>query len=294
MMPNRHFLLGIAGGFAATLLLMVGFHFTQTRTEQQQEVTMTDPVDFNVYKPIANYNVNLVDPEMAPDDIKPSVMHGFQIMLQTKKNLPQYADCSISCCDCHFGGGNTFGGTNGGISLVGAAKRYPIVDRNGKKTTLADRINGCFLRSMNGTPLSTDSPDMEDMVAFVTWISSVVDKVEDAPWLGLKPLTSKHIPNIDNGREVFIQHCSMCHGKYGQGQEREYNLDYPPLWGDYSFNDGAGMNNLQRCASFVYYNMPRESPILTEEESIDVAAFVTTRYRPHYTPPEEQKAKTSH
>ncbi len=270
------------------MLIIAGLHLGYSR-ERTDLVAMATPIDFAVYKPVSHYVVNLVDPQMAPEDIRPSVMRGFHILLETKKSLPQYADCAVSCVDCHFGGGNTLGETNGGISLVGAAKRYPVRGKDGKMMTLADRINGCFMRSMNGVALPTDSQPMQDMVAFVTWISSVVDKVEDAPWLGLKPLASRHVPNIQHGREIYINYCSMCHGKFGEGQKREFNLDYPPLWGKHSFNDGAGMCQLQRCASFVFYNMPRESPILSETDALDVAAFVTTRYRPHYASPESQE-----
>ena len=36
----------------------------------------------------------------------------------------------------------------------------------------------------------------------------------------------------------------------------------PPLWGNDSFNNGAGMNTLPMLSSFVYWNMPFENSIL--------------------------------
>jgi thiosulfate dehydrogenase len=36
--------------------------------------------------------------------------------------------------------------------------------------TLEDRINGCFRRSMNGTPLAVESADMKAMVAYFDWM----------------------------------------------------------------------------------------------------------------------------
>jgi len=61
---------------------------------------------------------------------------------------------------------------------------------------------------------------------------------------------------------------------------------YPPLWGEHSYNDGAGLYRLSSFASFVGNNMPfnqstHEHPILSNEEAWDVAAFVNSQPRPH-------------
>ena len=44
--------------------------------------------------------------------------------------------------------------------------------------TLEDRINGCFLRSMNGKPLPVDGADMKAMVAYFDWMKGAT-KPED-------------------------------------------------------------------------------------------------------------------
>jgi thiosulfate dehydrogenase len=60
---------------------------------------------------------------------------------------------------------------------------------------------------------------------------------------------------------------------------------YPPLWGPNSYNSGAGLFRLSRLAGYVRDNMPlnqatHKAPILSDEESWDVAAFVNSRPRP--------------
>ncbi len=49
-----------------------------------------------------------------------------------------------------------------------------------------------------------------------------------------------------------------------------------------SFSDGAGMSKLKNMASFAYYNMPRHNPNLTEEQALDIAAYVTDQPRPKF------------
>ena len=70
-----------------------------------------------------------------------------------------------------------------------------------------------------------------------------------------------------------------CHGDNGQGTPIG-----PPLWGKDSFNDGASMAKLEYMAAFTHKFMPQGNPDLTEEETLDVAAFGTGQPRPHFVP----------
>ncbi|XOV08187.1 c-type cytochrome [Campylobacter jejuni] len=40
--------------------------------------------------------------------------------------------------------------------------------------TLADRINGCFERSMNGKRMPSDAPEMKAMLTYMQWLSQGV------------------------------------------------------------------------------------------------------------------------
>lgn len=228
----------------------------------------------------SNPGVELLDPEMAPADIKPLVMQGFNIMLETKKYVPEYAGDKINCANCHFNGGNNLGGFNNGISLVGITQFYPRKLPHNQQYTLADRINSCFEKSLNGKPLPNDSQEMNAIIAYLNWISRDANNIPNLPWRGLKKLDTSHIANSQNGSQIYATKCALCHGNDGEGQERVDDLSYPPLWGKNSFNSSAGMNDLAKLASFVYYNMPYQESKLTEEEAIDVASFVISQPRP--------------
>lgn len=223
---------------------------------------------------------DLVDPEMGP----PEAFQGFQILQQTSRYASQYVGDKVSCNNCHFNGGNTLGGRNNGIPLVGVSHKYPLFSkREGKTIDLAERIGGCFMRSMNGKAPPADSPEMRQMIAYFDWISSPVPPDHPMPWLGLKFLTIKYAGDRERGEKVYSDHCALCHGKNGEGSFDEEGNAIPPLWGSESFNDGAGMNRPEMFAAFTYWNMPFGQPFLTEEQAIDVAAFVTRQPRPKWT-----------
>jgi thiosulfate dehydrogenase len=65
---------------------------------------------------------------------------------------------------------------------------------------------------------------------------------------------------------------------------------FPPLWGDRSFNMGAGMARTEMAAAFVKHNMPiawREHfPLgqggLSDQEALDVAAYFSPMPRPDF------------
>ncbi|HEY4831451.1 MAG TPA: c-type cytochrome [Waddliaceae bacterium] len=257
--------------FLAILVLGMGIAFTigpslwpKGEESKKREEFQTDT------------SITLLDPEMAPPEIKPLVMQGFNQMLDSKKYMPEYANDGVNCTNCHFAAGNTLGGTNNGISLVGAINNYPIILPENKTVTIENRINGCFTKSMNGKPLPVGSQEMLAIVAYLTWISSPAKDIS-VTWLGLKPLHSQHTPNPHNGAELFSIHCAACHGDSGEGQRRSEQLSYPALWGPHAFNAPEGMNRFPVLASFLYFNMPYENPFLTAEEALDIAAYLVSQ-----------------
>jgi thiosulfate dehydrogenase len=85
---------------------------------------------------------------------------------------------------------------------------------------------------------------------------------------------------------VYTLKCKTCHTGTGEGKLNTDGLtyQYPPLWGEHSYNIGAGLYRLSRFAGYVKSNMPQnttfEAPQLTDEEAWDVAAYVNSQPRP--------------
>lgn len=221
---------------------------------------------------------NLVDPNQAPDEIKDLVIAGFNAVILTSTYAQDYVGGNLNCTSCHFSGGNTIGGPQAGISLAGSATQFPAYHPRTKKViTLQDRINECFTKSMNGKPLPLDSELMLAIVTYLHWISKDLPMYGNIPWLRLPPLKTTHLPNPHEGRRVYEKYCAICHRTDGSGGDHA-----PALWGMDSFNDAAGMNKISIFASFVYWNMPYNdnTPVLSEEEALDVASYVLSKPRP--------------
>ncbi|WP_431217881.1 c-type cytochrome [Puia sp. P3] len=85
---------------------------------------------------------------------------------------------------------------------------------------------------------------------------------------------------------MYLSTCRRCHGPEGAGQPAADSTGYvyPPLWGEHSYNTGAGLYRLSRFAGFVRNNMPfgvdYRTATLTDEQAWDVAAFVNSQPRP--------------
>jgi thiosulfate dehydrogenase len=161
---------------------------------------------------------------------------------------------------------------------VGVAAVYPKYrSRQNYSVDLVTRTNDCFTRSQNGKALPPDSKEMVSILTYYKWISTGVPIYDSVPWLGAGKVEGVKTPDKNNGQQVYASRCGVCHGADGMGT----NIA-PPLWGDGSYNDGAGMSKPETLTSFAFYNMPRGNPTLSPEEAADVALYVDSQPRPHY------------
>ncbi len=218
--------------------------------------------------------------------------YGYDIITQSSRHIGplapnasnRYAGNNLSCQNCHLEGGTK----RGSASFVGVANRFPqFRGRENKMGTLAERINGCMERSMNGRVMPENSLEMQAMIAYMKWLSEDVPAEREAEYKGFVKLA---LPEVKAdpllGKAVFISHCQTCHMEDGQGQRPDKNgpYVYPPLWGDDTFNHGAGMHRIITAAEFIKGNMPHlqatwDNPVLTDEEAYHVAAYINSMDR---------------
>jgi thiosulfate dehydrogenase len=184
-----------------------------------------------------------------------------------------------------------------GLNYFSAHARYPQYRaREGKILTLGDRINNCIERPLNGKPMPLDSKEMVAMLAYMQWLSTDVPVGKRVHGDNLKGIALLDRPaDPGKGRIVYEKHCQRCHGDDGQGVIKEDGIAYvyPPLWGPLSYQPGSSMHRLIKSAQFIKYNMPNDiaswdKPVLTDEEAMDVAAYVNddkmhTRPQPDLT-----------
>jgi thiosulfate dehydrogenase len=218
-----------------------------------------------------------------------SIKYGRELVVNTSAYLgPNGKVMKISngmnCQNCHLQAGTAPLGNN--YSAV--ASTYPKVrGRSGKMEDVPKRINDCFERSLNGLGLPVSSKEMIAMVAYMRWLGKDVPKGKKPKGVGLyeAPFLDR-AANPINGKSIYTRQCQSCHMEDGRGVQKEdgTGYTYPPLWGEDSYNSGAGLFRLSRFAGYVRANMPLgvtyERPILSDEESWDVAAYINSLDRP--------------
>jgi thiosulfate dehydrogenase len=190
----------------------------------------------------------------------------------------------MNCQNCHLDAGTLPWGNN--YSAV--VSTYPkFRARSGSIETIPKRVNDCFERSLNGQAIDTNSREMKAILAYLHWIGDEIPKGAKPKGSGIMDLPMMNrAADPEKGRIVYQQKCTSCHGPNGEGQPNidGYGYAYPPLWGKYSYNDGAGLFRISRFAGYVKANMPfganYRSMQLSDEEAWDVAAFVNSQPRP--------------
>jgi len=203
-------------------------------------------------------------------------------------------DNTLKCVSCHMAGTDGHPGSTENIgTFVAVAARFPLYKKREKVVeTLQDRIDNCFMRSMDGTRPIIDSEASVAMLTYITWLSSGVaidlnsrtnhasdfaDVVKKFAAIQEKA-TAK---NYQNGKTVFANQCSACHGDKGQGE-----ATFPALWGKdakgkwLSYNAGAGMSKLDKSAAWIQSNMPQGAGnTLSDQDSADVALYINAQER---------------
>lgn len=190
----------------------------------------------------------------------------------------------MNCQNCHLSAGTKPWGNNYGAVF----STYPkFRERRGAVENIAQRINDCLERSLNGQALDSNSHEMEAMLAYMKWLGKEVPKGQKPKGTGIRLLNfMNRAADLQKGKSVFEKNCARCHSNDGQGKLNADSITYlyPPLWGVNSYNVGAGLYRLSRFAGYVKDNMPfgvtNTTSQLTDEEAWDVGAFVNSQPRP--------------
>jgi thiosulfate dehydrogenase len=218
------------------------------------------------------------------------IRYGYQLISNTAQFLGPKGSVShstngMNCQNCHLEAGTKPWGNNYGA----VASTYPkIRARSGLKESIEMRVNDCLQRSLNGMPIDSLSKEMRGIVAYINWLGKEIPKGEKPKGSGIQdlPFLSRAADPI-KGKQNFFISCSKCHGLNGEGMPALNGMGYlyPPLWGNHSYNDAAGIYRLSRFAGFIKNNMPNpvnyHHPAISNETAWDIAAFVNSQPRPH-------------
>jgi len=190
-----------------------------------------------------------------------------------------YVGNALNCTSCHLDNGtHPTAGT-----FIGVATAYPAWSpRENRVITLEDRILNCFMRSCNGLRPPLGSKPSVAIATYITWLSSgqpmQMNAAKPLGPYGVTPLTlhpSKG--DASRGEALYREQCASCHGDDGQGDE-----EAPPVWGDKSYNRGAGLANDLKLASWLKVAMPLDDANLSATQSLDLAVYINSHHRPPF------------
>jgi len=205
----------------------------------------------------------------------------------------------LQCSSCHLKGSDGRAGTADGIgTFIGTATVFPAYSQREQTVqTLQDRINNCFMRSLNGKRPIIDTPVSIAMATYITWLSDGMpmhmntkrpcSPKNNKRWSQNSKKFAKiqrkatHV-NYLHGYKLFKQKCATCHGENGAGIGT-----FPPLWGKdpktkqwLSYNSGAGLSKLHKGAAWIQSNMPYgEGGTLSDQDAADIMLYIDAQPR---------------
>jgi len=238
----------------------------------------------------------LEDKTLGSSPLAEQVRWGYRIFTDTPKEAARFTGGKVSCANCHLNAGQR----DRALPVVGVAGQFPEYNnRAARLISLADRVVDCFMRSENATARTTDaeadgdampttsSKEVLAVQAYLAWLSKGHAMGQNPPWRGKNAIAQdKLIPvkNLDaeKGKTLYAEKCVSCHGLDGQGVQIG-DKKAGPLWGEHSWNDGAGAARVYTLAGIIRYAMPYLDPgSLTDEEAQHLSAYINSQPRPHY------------
>ncbi|OYY75222.1 MAG: cytochrome C [Gammaproteobacteria bacterium 28-57-27] len=208
-----------------------------------------------------------------------TIRMGRDIMLDTPKHAARFVGNNLSCTNCHLDAGRMAGSA----PLWAAYVNYPAYRaKNDKINTYQQRLQGCFRFSMNGSAPPLGDPVLVALEAYSFWLATGLPVNKEVAGRGYPKLDkTTQTPDYARGQAVYTARCALCHGANGAGQSVSGRVVFPALWGDGSYNWGAGMGSIDNAAQFIHANMPYGmSYSLTPQDAWDVAYFMNAHERP--------------
>jgi len=209
------------------------------------------------------------------------IRRGLAIFTETPREARPYARDGLSCSNCHLDRGRR----PGSAPMWSAWVSYPqFRAKNNAVNTFAMRIQGCFRFSMNGTPPPAESEIIVALQSYAYFLARGAPTGVRLEGAGFPKLAEpEEQPDIARGAAAYVQKCAACHGENGEGRRTSEGNRYqfPPLWGDASYNWGAGMASVDTAAAFIKHNMPWGlTGALGDQEAWDIAIYINSRDRP--------------
>jgi thiosulfate dehydrogenase len=239
----------------------------------------------------------LVDETLGNSPLAEQVRWGYRIFVDTPKEAARFTGGKVSCANCHLNAGQR----DRALPVVGVAGAFPEYNnRAARLISLADRVVDCFMRSENATrPVAEPRATPDDVLptttakevlavqAYLAWLSKGYAMGQNPAWRNQNAIAQDHLIPVhkldaEKGKALYTEKCQSCHGADGQGVQIG-DKKAGPLWGDDSWNDGAGAARVYTLAGIIRYAMPYLDPgSLSDEDAQHIAVYINSQPRPHF------------
>ena len=213
------------------------------------------------------------------NDFGKMVRLGEAIFHDTQNKAKEFVGNALQCANCHI----DIGRLANSAPLWAAYVAFPTYrEKNGHVNTFQERMQGCFLYSMNGKAPPLNNKVLVALESYAYFLAKGAPTGANLPARGYPKLPKPAKLDYGHGQQIYAQKCALCHGADGQGQSTSDSITvFPPLWGARSFNWGAGMSSITNAAGFVKANMPlSQGNTLSDREAWDVATYLDSQERP--------------
>ena len=249
----------------------------------EEQAGVSDTRAAHVTSPGGRESAGAFQPSDRPipdDDFGKVVRLGRDIFQNPVKYASSYVGNELRCASCHLDEGRRVGSA----PMWAAYVSYPAWRaKNHHVNTFAERLQGCFLYSMNGRAPPLGDPVLVALESYSYWMARGAAVDPGIAGRGyLRPGEPPVAPEAARGARVYAGSCELCHGESGAGQkDNDGNPAFPALWGANSYNWGAGMVNVANAAAFIKSNMPlSQGNTLSDQDAWDVALFIDSHERP--------------
>lgn len=273
----------------------LAFSLAPLPSAAQEGSSPAGPEDMPQEIDLNDWSVGDID-ALPDDEYGRAVRYGHALTVETHAHIGpevedesmRYSGNNLDCASCHQDAATK----PFAMPWTGVAATFPQYrGRENTLQTVEDRVNGCMERSMNGRALPLDSAEMRAFSAYIHFLSAGIPVGAKVTGAGTIPDPAPdRAADPVAGEQVYAEQCSVCHGDDGHGMRNGEPGDgegylYPPVFGDDSYNDGAGMYRMLMAYRFILANMPQgadhEDRILTPDEAYDVAAYINSQPRGH-------------
>jgi len=264
--------------FSASLLVLAFSQAAHT-AEPRFPVNFPEPKE-GQYVHVPPTLQDLEEASIHPE-LKRVIRRGYDLFTNTQQLKGENVFNDMNCSSCHLGAGaQPFSAPVWPAAVVLPNFR----PKNQQVNSLEERIAGCFSYSMNGVPPEYGSDNMVALTTYHQWLAKGVPIYQPGNSLygrGYPIDEPEQEPSYARGKELYEANCSICHADDGAGLAVRDESQFPALWGDGSYNWGAGIIRIFTMAGFIHHNMPLGQPhSMDVQESWDLAAYINSQERP--------------